>query len=208
MVKSKRRRGQRPQRINARGKRTRTEAPAPQPWLCAVLAVDTATLSGWSIRVAGRQHEFGECDTTDPTAVLEIVQWACKRAAHAGLPLVLVLERPWGGTLATVEGLGKARERWERAWFDMSQSPRRIVRVHVSEWRAVELGGSWVSAPREQVRPYEQSVATIMVGQEVGGDEAPAILIGHWASRAARVGKAIGRRAVLASEQHWRRSAA
>lgn len=200
-------RRKRPQRIDARGKKTRTEAPAPKPWLAAVLAIDTAGTSGWSVRVNGRQREFGEVDTTDADALLEIVRWAVKRAAHVEAPLVLVLERPWGGTLATVAGLAKSHERWERAWRDCKQAESRIVRVHVSEWRAAVLGGHWVSAPRERVRPYEQHIATIMVGQDVGEDEAPAILIGHWASMAARVGRVIGRRAVDASRLAWRRSA-
>lgn len=193
-------------RVNARGKVTTTEAPAPKPWLAVVLAIDTATISGWSVRVAGRQCEFGEVDTSDPEAVLEIVRWAVKRAEHAGLPLVMVLEQPWGGTVKTIAGLGGTHERWKRGWRDCGQAAARIVRVSVSEWRAVELGGHWVSAPREQVRPYEQSVATIMVGQQVGEDEAPAILIGHWASMAAKVGRAIGRRAVEASRLAWRKA--
>lgn len=192
-------------RVNERGKQTTTEAPAPKPWLAAVLAIDTAGLSGWSVRVAGQQHEFGEVDTTDANAVLEIVQWAMKRAAHAEMPLVLVLEQPWGGTVTTVAGLGGAHERWKRAWRDCQQAEARIVKVHVSEWRAVVLGGHWVSAPRDEVRPHEQFTAAVMVGQEVGPDEAPAILIGHWASMAAKVGRAIGRRAVDASKLAWRR---
>ena len=201
-------RRKRPSCINARGKRTRTEPPAPQPWLAAVLAVDTAATSGWSVRIAGRQYEFGECDSKDACAVLEIVHWALKRAAQAKLPLVLVLERPWGGTLSTVAGLGRAHERWERAWRDLAQAESRIVRVHVAEWRAAVLGGHWVNAPRDQVRAYEQHVATIMVGQEVSGDEAPALLIGHWAATAARVGRAIGRRAADASRLAWKRRSA
>jgi hypothetical protein len=201
-------RRRRQKRVGERGKRTATEAPAPKPWLAAVLAIDTAAMSGWSVRVAGTQHEFGEVDTTDASAVLEIVQWAIKRAALVAVPLALVLEQPWGGPVSTIAGLGEAHERWKRAWRDCGQAQGRIVRVHVSEWRAVVLGGHWVSAPREEVRPYEQGVATIMVGQEVGPDEAPAILIGHWASMAAKVGRAIGRRAVQASRLAWRRRAA
>jgi hypothetical protein len=202
-------RRQKQKRVNERGKVTTTEAPAPKPWLAAVLAIDTARISGWSIRIAGKQHEFGEVDTTDADAVLYIVQWAIKRAAHAEVPLVLVLERPWGGTVNTVDGLGGARERWARAWRDCKQSEARLLRVHVPEWRAAVLGGYWVSAPREEVRPHEQLTAALMVGQEVGEDEAPAILIGHWASMAAKVGRAIGKRAVDASKLAWsRRSAA
>jgi hypothetical protein len=60
-----------------------------------------------------------------------------------------------------------------------------------------------VSAPRAEVRAHEQEVARGLAGRVVGEDEAPAILIARWGAHAARVGKAIGKRASKASLRAW-----
>lgn len=180
--------------------------PMPKPWCCVVLAVDTAGVSGWAIRAAETQLEFGEVDSRDEAAVERIVRWAIRTARRLGWPVVLVLEAPWGRRTKTVAGLGAARERWERAWRLYGQSDERIVRVQVATWRAAVLGRYWVSAPREEVRTHEQRTAAELVGEDVGADEAPAILIAKWAAYAARTGQAIGRDALLGSMQHWLRN--
>jgi hypothetical protein len=183
--------------------RSRTEAPAPKPWLCVVLGVDTACTSGWCICVSGRRVDSGELDTLDPAELGRVVQWAVDLGAVGSLPVCLVLEAPWGGTVATLVGLGAARERWQRAWRDAGQATGRVVRVKPSTWRAPVLGGHYVSAPRDETREQEQLVARAIVGRVVGADEAAAILIARWAAHAAPVGRAIGKRASAASLKAW-----
>lgn len=180
-------------------------AASAVPWECVVLAVDTATRSGWSVRVAGKQSSFGEADTLDPGALDYIVSWALYQADARGLPLVLVLEAPWGGPMPMLLALGAARERWLVAWRRHRLFASRIVKVQPSTWRSAVLGREWASAPRAEVRRHEQAVATAMMRGEMGGelrrngdremrgDEAAAVLIGRWAERAQVVGRALGR---------------
>jgi len=179
------------------------EAPAPMPWHCVVLAVDTAALSGWSVRVAGRQAEFGEVDTLDAAAVSHIVRWSIRKAERVGMPLVLVLEAPWGGKPWVLVALGQARERWLCAWRQAEQPKAKVVRVKPNVWRGPVLGRQFANAKRAVVREQEQLIASAMVGEPVGGDEAAALLIGRWAERAAKVGEVIGKQARAASLRAW-----
>jgi len=181
----------------------RSEAPAPMPWHCVVLAVDTAALSGWSVRVAGRQAEFGEVDTLDTAAVSHIVRWAVRKADRVRMPLVLVLEAPWGGKPWVLVALGQARERWLYAWRLAEQPAAKVVRVKPNVWRGPVLGRRFVGAKRAEVRAQEQTIASAMVGEPVGGDEAAALLIGRWAERSAKVGQVIGTKARAASLRAW-----
>lgn len=184
-------------------RKAKHEAPAPKPWLAVVLAVDTANNSGWALRAAGRQLEFGEVDTFDADAVARIVRWAIRCARRLDLPLVLVLEAPWGGTVKTVASLGAARERWMHAWRQYEQASSRVIRVQVATWRAAVLGRHWVSAKREDVRKHEQDIASAMMGEQLEPDEAAALLIARWAVHAAKVGRVIGKRATVASLRAW-----
>lgn len=180
------------------------EAPAPKPWLCAVLAIDTARRSGWSIATCGTVRESGEVDTLDEATIDQIVRSALDHAGHpANLPLVLVLESAHGGSVNVQAGLGMARERWLRAWRMNEQSPTRVVRVQANTWRAAVLGSYWARQSREVVRPHEVLTAESIVKHPCGPDEAPAILIARWASHAARIGRAIGKRASKASLRAW-----
>lgn len=185
--------------------------PAWQPWPAVVLAVDTAARSGWSIWVAGKLVDSGEIDTIDEPALLRITRAVHIRAIESRLPCVLVLERPWGGTMSVIEGLGAARERWRQVWVAAGESERRIVRVYPITWRTKVLGAQNARLPRNVVRAVERRMAAQVIASErgqrsfwrclfsmgerpaheVGDDEAPAVLIGVWASKAAEVGKAL-----------------
>ncbi len=190
-------------RATARRSGHAVEKPAPLPWHCAVLAIDTAKRSGWAIYCKGKLQESGEVDTLDEATLSQITRNAVGYAAECGVPIVLALEAPWGGSVDVVAALGVARERWLRAWRQAEQSPARVVRVMPSTWRGAVLGRGWPGAAREEVRAKEVTVARAFVGRAVGPDEAPAILIGRWASQAAVVGKAIGKRAAKASLRAW-----
>jgi len=178
-------------------------APAPRPWLCVVLAVDTARRSGWCIGARGARVDSGELDVEDDATIAQIVANTVELASSYGLPCVMVLEAPWGGSVAVVTALGVSRGVWLRAWKRAGQALARVVSVTPSEWRGPVLGSAWVSAPRAAVRAHEQRTAHALVGHPVGEDEAPAIWIARWAAHAAQVGRAIGKRAQRASLRAW-----
>lgn len=177
---------------------------APKPWLAVVLAVDTATRSGWALYVSGRLRGSGEVDTRDAGALGDIIVDARDRAARGGLPLALALESPYGGSPFIVAALGQARERWLQAWRAADGGVDRVVLVQPQTWRARVLPGEWRGASRERVRAAEQRVAAQLAGHAVGGDEAAAILIGRWGARALPVGKALGRVWMKRSIACWR----
>lgn len=183
--------------------RSRRPSPAPKPWACVVLGVDTAARSGWAITLFGKRMDSGELDTRDTAKLEQVVRWAVDLGRAGGLRVVLVLEAPWGGSVAVVAALGVARERWERAWRDAGQTVRRVVRVNPSTWRAAVLGRGAIGLEREAVRALEQRVARGLVGKELGADESAAVLIARWGSQAGEVGKAIGKRGQRESMKRW-----
>lgn len=175
-----------------RAKRGRPAASAT-PLPCVVLAVDTAARSGWAVLVGQDDYlAWGEADTLDEPALDHIVRWAAAQAQCRSLPLVLVLEQPWGGPMPIVLSLGGARERWLRAWRTCG-FVNRVVSVQPAVWRAPVLGKGWARAPRDDVRRHEQGVAAMIVGERCRGDEAVAILVAKWAMRAAAVAQVLPR---------------
>ena len=180
------------QRPGRRRAKRRPLAASVATLRCLVLAIDTAARSGWAAALGQDEYlAFGEADTLDRESLGEIVRWSVCQAAARNLPLVLVLEAPFGGRLTTVMALGAARERWLCAWREASQPLRQVVSVQPAEWRARVLGRGWARAPRGDVRAHEQGVAAALVGERVRGDEAAAILIARWALRAARVAEVL-----------------
>jgi ribosome modulation factor len=177
---------------------------APKPWLAVVLAVDTATRSGWALYASGRLRASGEVSTRDEGALADIVVDAARRAADGGLPLVLVLEASFGGPTYVVTALGQARERWLRAWRDAGQEMRRVVLVQPQSWRAVMLDPTLRRAKRDALRAAEAVVASGIVGRAVEPDEAAAVLIGRWAARSLPVGKSLGKTWMKRSVACWR----
>jgi predicted RNA methylase len=163
-----------------------------RPWRCAVLAVDTATRSGWSFRVREVQSAFGEVNTKDAEAVAYIVTWARLEALRLGLVVVLVLESAFGGGREVLLALGAARERWLAAWRQAGLAELRTVQIMPARWRRHVLGPAYVRMQRDEIRAAEQEVAARYVGEPTTADESAAILIGIWAERAPEVGDAIG----------------
>jgi hypothetical protein len=188
----------------------RVEAPAPRPWQCVILAVDTARQSGWASYVRGRLQRFGEVDTLDAGKLAVLASQAVTLGAEQELPVVLVLETPFGGSVGVVSALGQARERWLVAWHGARQSRGRVVLVLPGVWRGPVLGRHAVRLERELVRQLELQTASALVLEQqgkqwlsLGHDEAAAILIGRWAAHAGAVGRVIGKRAVRASLKAW-----
>jgi len=166
--------------------------PSVKPWPCVILAVDTASNSGWAIYRNGELLDSGEQSTTDALAYIDVshqcraaLEYCDERDCSEG---VLVLERPWGGGWKAAAGLAIAAKMWRDGWANAGGSERRIVRVYPQTWRssvlAVTRGPMLKLHEREFARRVKNSSA-------VGPDEAAAICIGRWACHAGEVGKVL-----------------
>lgn len=198
----------RPSRSRARARCS--VAPAPKPWECAVLGVDTAQNSGWSLFLRGKHQDSGELDVNNAAALALIMSHAVYQARLAQLPIVLVLEFWWGGRLRTCAGLHARCALWRAAWKAAGQAADRAITVQPRQWRSVVLGSWAVSGKPDKklVRDAELSRARELAGRDTGPDESPAVLIAQWGSHARSVGEAMGKRATKASVQAWQRGGA
>jgi hypothetical protein len=155
------------------------------PHPCVVLAVDTATTSGWAIYSCGVRLNSGEVDINDDAALLGICNAAVKWSGE--LATVLVLERAYGGTKATIEGLAMARKAWLIAWkkANGTKTARRVVLVYPQQWRS-PLGFRG-KVPVAMQKAYLRAHELDYPHREAGPDEFEALLIGLWACRASEV---------------------
>lgn len=171
-------------------------SPAPRPWEVVTLNIDTARVSGWSVWARGYLIASGELDTLVEAAIRDVVARALEGAAQLGLPACIVLEKPWGGSPNIVAALGAARERWLRVWRELAVGNlARVVLVQPGTWRAAVLTGWRPRMERDDCRALELAMGRALAGvAELGGDEAPAVCIGFWSSRAGEVGKTLGKR--------------
>lgn len=165
------------------------------PLNCTVLAIDTASKSGFAVRVRGALRTSGELNTEDPRGVAWVVSRAVAIAAESQSVLVVVLETPYGGNRTTLLGLGAARERWMAAIRGFPIPKRRILSVMPLRWRRPLFGPAVVRARRDQIRAWELASAQSETGlANIGPDEAAAIGISRWAARAPQVGRVLPRR--------------
>lgn len=159
------------------------------PHSCVLLAVDSASTSGWSLWSCGVRINSGEVDPSDHEAVAGVCQAAVKYS-YEELPKVLVLERPFGGTLRTVDGLGMRRGMWLASWARACQDrrPRRYVSVYPQTWRKVFGLKSKVMAEYQQPTLRAHGVD---LHRQPGSDEFEALMIGLWAMRSDKVAAVI-----------------
>ncbi len=176
-------------------------SPVPIAWPAVILGVDCAGHSGWSRWALGCYERSGEVDTRETSFVESVIFGAVARARELDVPCVLVLEQAYGGNVRVVLALGRAQERWLKPWSKFAiGNVGKVVKVPIPTWRAVELGPGSVAMKRDEVRPLEQAAALELLASfrqpgGVGPDEAPAILIGHWATHAGELAKLLGKRA-------------
>jgi hypothetical protein len=155
------------------------------PWPCVILAVDTATRSGWSLWRHGRLVDSGEVDVLDDGAARGVVSRA-RGAAASGDPVVLVLERPW-----SQKNFGPAKAIWGRAWDDLAPVKSHRLQVYPQTWRGALFG----KVKKGMARDYEWARAVMLTNnQQMGHDEAAAICIGSWACYAGQLGEVLPRR--------------
>lgn len=185
--------------------------PSMKPWPCVILAVDTATNSGWSVWRDGSLLKSGEQRVDDALAYIDVAHICrdalsyCPEGTGNGLG-VLVLERPWGGGWKATAGLAIAAKMWRDGWEAAGGSARRVVRVYPATWRSAVLGKARRGKhdTEDAIRQAESTVAVALkanagIGHRVANgtfaavyaDEAAAICIGKWATHAGEVGKVL-----------------
>jgi hypothetical protein len=170
--------------------------------------VDPAKRSGWALFADGELELFGEIENTDQVAAGEVLARACDFAESRGLPLVVVGET-WGKGgkrgMKQWQGLGARWKAWQ--WAAEALAPHRaclaksrIMRVHLSTWRAT-FGMTRLrseAAKRAAVRLVERRLDIPLEPEQ--HDVAEAILIGLWATKAGAVGEKLSKRVMKVAD--------
>ncbi len=156
-----------------------------------VLAIDPAKVSGWAIFEHGRLIAHGVAESAEERAAVF--------TEHADRIDVVVREkftqynargkRPGmaRGNFDTYIGLGAAWGRWAEQIEIVGL--RRIVGVTAMVWRGAVLGG--MRQKRDDWKALAVRSVEARFGVRVTDDEAEAILIGFWATKAPEVWDAI-----------------
>jgi hypothetical protein len=152
---------------------------------CVLLSVDPGARGGWALFVRGKRMASGVARNALERAA--VIARAQAYEAEFGIALVVVGEK-WsrGGWFSfdVIVGTGAAWGRWAEA-LELAEHPaRRIVRVLPATWRAPTVGkhkgsDAYKAAAIKRVRGLYRI--------EVGADEAEALCIGEWGSRAPEV---------------------
>lgn len=198
--------GARDQAVRAVGwnrKRKRSKRKPKPParlvaWSCVVLAVDPGEKCGVAIFWRGGYVDSRAIDGYDPKAIaywITNANWYANALSHlydCKVPVVLVLEKPPRGGQA-FEGRSPAgpasvigcRKLWQHMWRELAKVKRLRCDVYPVSWRAAMLG--MVGGPL--LKRMEGLRANAIAGKHMHShDEAVAVLIGAWASRAGEVG--------------------
>lgn len=176
-----------------RPRRAHSAPDSYRPWPCMVLSVDPGEQCGVAVHRAGLYVDSGNGDGYDSDFIGRWIDNAAHFARSIALPLVLVLEKPPAGGRAYAGRnlLGSAsvigcRKQWLRLWTrHVHVRKRHRCDVLPQTWRSRVLGVT--QGP--QLELHEMMGAARISGRSTRSrDEAAAILIGQWASRAAPVG--------------------
>jgi hypothetical protein len=101
-----------------------------------------------------------------------------EKRSKIGFPQVLSLGAQWGRWLAEFERL--------------DVPPKRILLVDTGTWRQAIFGRS--RGASDGFKRQAQMRARVVLGHDVGPDEAEALCIGLWGLRSEKVAKALGAR--------------
>lgn len=164
------------------------QPPSLHPHACVVLAIDPGKASGWAVFVCGRCVASGVASGHDGRMLA--VELADVEAARAKLPLVVVAEKwsagGWASHTAMI-GLGASWGDWRTALGIGGVPASRVVRVLPQTWRARVIG-SPRGARSDALKRMSMMRAAKEVGHVADDNEADAICIGIWATRAPEVG--------------------
>lgn len=174
-----------------------TPAPNATEHACVIVAVDTARRSGYCVWSCGDVQSCGWVDISkdDPDSLIEMAEKFAnspRKYSLPALPIVLVLEKPWGGSGLTQQALGAARHAWLAAWRRRGQPARKVVRVKPATWRKAVLGVT----RGEQLERLELATASRLwgVGPIDDRDVAAAVCIAEWAGKAGEVAAVLPKR--------------
>jgi hypothetical protein len=162
------------------------------PHACVILAIDPGKVSGWSIFVDGNCFGSGVAKTHEHRALA--VKIALAYAETSVRPLVVVGE-VWtpGGKFAgarTMAGLGAQWGLWLAALEAAGVAKARVLRVKTQTWRAKVLGGGWgITKAQWDARSQRRAALELCTPGPVDDNEAEAVCIGIWATRAAEVAR-------------------
>lgn len=161
-------------------------------WPVVLLCVDPGDHCGVSVFVSGVYVDSCHGDGYDSSFVDRCIDNALFFARQVHVPPVLVRERPprggapyKGRNYAGAASVVGCRKLWQRAWQRAGAKRKLCVDVYPQSWRSQVLGIT--------TGPMLER-AELMRGSHVAGkdiqsrDEAAAVLIGEWASRASAVG--------------------
>ncbi len=170
--------------------RPKKSAPPPsfRPWRCVVLSLDVGDRSGWAVHSLGKLVESGEFEIYSEAGVAEVLRVVGTAKAHAlqlGVPWVAMCERPWGGSMGTSAPASYGY--WLFAMRNAQLLLSSVGKVYPNTWRARMLPRGTVGSARDIIRAAELQTASAYVKGRpgiVGNDQAPALLIGKWATQA------------------------
>lgn len=160
-----------------------------EPHQAIILAIDPGKRSGWAIFIDGKLIRHGTA--RNDAERHDVVEMAAAYALNHKRKVVVVGES-WrqGGRFdgpRTMAGLGASWGAWLVPIRMKGIGTTRILRVPVGEWRRAVHGGSCYRT-RSEWHHLACSRATYEAGEIVANaDEAEAICIGIWASKAAKV---------------------
>ena len=185
-------------------RRAKLKPPASvRPWKAAILAVDPGESCGVSLWSRGVYLNSAVIDGYLSEQIGEWVARGLSAAMAGNLPLLLVMEKPpmggrsyAGRNLYGASSVNGSRKVWAKVW-EASHYTTNKLRVDVvpPTWRAAVLG----CHRGPLLERVEVDRAERIAGREMATrDEAAAVGIGCWASRAGVVGAKLGKLAEVA----------
>lgn len=183
--------------VRKRRRAVRSSAGHPdvyKPHDVMVLSVDPGDKCGAALTLRGQYVDSGHGHGYDPRF---ISKWICTGrdfARLAGVPLILVLEKPpMGGAAYPGRNLSGAasvigcRKLWLSLWRQCADVKTRLhADVYPVRWRARVVGTG--SGPDLESRELA-GAARVAHRVFVSRDEAAAVCIGQWAARAGALGQ-------------------
>jgi hypothetical protein len=158
-----------------------------KPHPCIAFAIDPASLSGWAMlaEVAPKFIISGLAKTAaDRRAVVEAAVLAKEKR---GLPVIAIVEDFTPGGWKSFDAIlrtGQSRGRW-LDHLELAGIP--VVSVEPQMWRGDIYGARAAKMKREQAKSIAQTYVRAEFKREVDHNEAEAILIARWGTRARAV---------------------
>lgn len=155
------------------------------PWSALILSVDPGKNSGWATYWCGEYLDSGELRMLDEERILYVTSTVAMLGKTYGVKPVMVMEyHPFiqGNRVTAKASLEQSRGIWRMKWGTAGEADSRIMDVNVSTWRA-PLGIPTRGDKKLRAR-IELNTARAIAARNLGPDEAAAVLIGMWATRA------------------------